>query len=255
MWQRLTGSIYWWIQMVKVQNLFFILLCVCVCVSAIQCSGSECIWEAEQSRRIRHGYGRELRYCIHMEIKKSISVKPCHSRRASCEIPGLEHTLNSFPKFLLFSLPFSVMNIINSCLLSLHCGLIWFFCSLASLNSAYVLSLTLSYLSHSITPFLSLHPFVSRPCLPIFFPRREGDAWQSHNLWPIPFSTAALWRTQRRLFALCCIHCHKVHHEYIDVFEKYRATYCNTILKWKKGKEGFVVFSPQCHFKIMLIRA
>lgn len=45
--------------------------CSRVCaLSCFQRSGSECIWEAEQSRRIRHGHGWELRYCIHMEIQK-----------------------------------------------------------------------------------------------------------------------------------------------------------------------------------------
>lgn len=35
--------------------------------------------------------------------KKSIAVNPCHSRRASCEIDGLEHTLNSQSNFLFSS--------------------------------------------------------------------------------------------------------------------------------------------------------
>lgn len=58
-------------------------LCGCACFSSVQCFGSECLWEAEQSRGIRHGHGRELRYCIQIGKKKSITINPCHSRRSS----------------------------------------------------------------------------------------------------------------------------------------------------------------------------
>lgn len=81
-------------------------------------------------------------------------MKPCLSSGASCEIPGHEHTLNSHSKF-----PLSALNIINSCLPSLHC-------SGNSLFSSYSLSFI-----HLITPSPSLyvHPIISCHPLPIFF--------------------------------------------------------------------------------------
>lgn len=92
------GFMYRLIKMLRVQNPFYPLLCVwrCLCV-ALQCSGSECIWEAEQSRRIRHGHGPELRYCIHMEIKIN-SSKAAVKRTDGCEIPKCTNALNSHIK-------------------------------------------------------------------------------------------------------------------------------------------------------------
>lgn len=97
-------------------------LCVCVRFSAIQCVGSECIWEAEQSRRIRHGHGWELRYSIQMEIKKSITVSV--SKQGS-RLKNLWFRLNFYHVF--------IFNII--CYVSLHVNLIFgfivFFCILS----------------------------------------------------------------------------------------------------------------------------
>ena len=82
-------------------------VCVCVSVySCFQCSGSECIWEAEQSRRIRHGHGWELRYCIHMEIQKKNTFVRGHAIARSQpwdSILGYLCTLGLYPDILLFA--------------------------------------------------------------------------------------------------------------------------------------------------------
>lgn len=104
---------------------FFTLLFLCV--SAIQCFGSECVWEAEQSRRIRHGYGWRLRYCIHMEIKKKNQFLCSHVIACSELWDPPPWTCSKFAlEINIFFFAF-----LNSCLPSLHFSLI-FLCSLRS---------------------------------------------------------------------------------------------------------------------------
>lgn len=82
---------------------FHPLLCVWGCfVVALQCSRSECIWAAEQSRRIRHGHGPELRYSIHMEIKIN-SCKAAVNWTAKREIHNCQKNKTNTKKRLQFT--------------------------------------------------------------------------------------------------------------------------------------------------------